>query len=318
VSAGPVRSAERLLRCYPPGWRARYGAEFAALLEADIAERPRCWRRTADVLAAAAGARARSAGVAGPGRGVDERARLGAVLAAATAFLLVGLTVWGQLAVAGRWAPAGRREVVALVVMSAAGAVVALLAAAATLPVALAAGRALLRPGSRLRAPGGCLAVAVSVLAVGCHHFAAHWPGTGGHPWEGIGSVPSGVAACVWALTVGVSSYWAHPAALGAFPRLETIWMAASLVALAAATAAAVTVLRRVELSRRVLEHVQRMAGGAARTMVLFLSGAACWVLGPGSPATAGLRPGIIDVAGLGVMAACAGVAGVSSRTTSA
>ena len=30
-------------------WRARYGEEFAELLIADISERPRSWRRTADV-----------------------------------------------------------------------------------------------------------------------------------------------------------------------------------------------------------------------------------------------------------------------------
>ena len=54
--SGPRRSAAgsgppALLRWYPRGWRARYGDEFAELLLAELAERPRGWRRTADVVA---------------------------------------------------------------------------------------------------------------------------------------------------------------------------------------------------------------------------------------------------------------------------
>src|SRR5206468_3017335 len=60
-------------------------------------------------------------------------------------------------------------------------------------------------------------------------HFGNGWPGTGGHPWARTGLVPGGVAAFCWACTLSVSSFWAHPGALAAFPAAELTWMALSL-----------------------------------------------------------------------------------------
>ena len=57
--------AVRLLRWYPASWRVRYGAEFTELLVADLAERPRCWRRTADVAVSGTLARLSQAGLGG-------------------------------------------------------------------------------------------------------------------------------------------------------------------------------------------------------------------------------------------------------------
>jgi hypothetical protein len=50
VKATPAQRAARLLRWYPPAWRARYDDEFTELLIADITERPRSWARAADVM----------------------------------------------------------------------------------------------------------------------------------------------------------------------------------------------------------------------------------------------------------------------------
>lgn len=61
----PARSAERLLRCYPAAWRARYGEEFTQLLIDDISERPRSWARTADVVRSGLLARFTGAGLTG-------------------------------------------------------------------------------------------------------------------------------------------------------------------------------------------------------------------------------------------------------------
>ena len=49
--------------------------------------------------------------------------------------------------------------------------------------------------------------------------------------------MPAGVAAFSWAATLSVSSYWAHPAALAAFPAGEIAWMAVSPLALVTAVA---------------------------------------------------------------------------------
>jgi hypothetical protein len=48
--ASPERRAGRLVRWYPKAWRRRYGEEFTELLVDDIAERPRSWHRTLDVV----------------------------------------------------------------------------------------------------------------------------------------------------------------------------------------------------------------------------------------------------------------------------
>ena len=48
------RHAGRLLRWYPRAWRERYGEEFAELLMEEWSERPRCARRTANVMASVA------------------------------------------------------------------------------------------------------------------------------------------------------------------------------------------------------------------------------------------------------------------------
>ena len=45
-----AKRAQRLLRCYPSAWRARYGQEFTQLLIDDMSERPRSMTRTADVV----------------------------------------------------------------------------------------------------------------------------------------------------------------------------------------------------------------------------------------------------------------------------
>ena len=65
-------------------------------------------------------------------------------------------------------------------------------------------------------------------MAVGGRHFGNGWPGTGGHPWAHPGPVPGGVAAFCWASTLAVSSFWAHPAALAAFPAAELAGMSAA------------------------------------------------------------------------------------------
>jgi hypothetical protein len=62
-AAAAGRRAAALLRWYPAAWRARYGDEFAELLAADLAERPRCWRRTADVVRCGLAARLGEAGL---------------------------------------------------------------------------------------------------------------------------------------------------------------------------------------------------------------------------------------------------------------
>jgi hypothetical protein len=125
--------------------------------------------------------------------------------------------------------------------------------------------------------------------------------------------VPAGVAAFSWAATLSVSSYWAHPAALAAFPAAEIAWMAVSPVALIAGIAGVTGLVRRLDLSPRILRFEARLAGSAAAVMTVFLAGAGCWVFAEGSGPGL-LHAGAIDTGGLVVMAAAVSVARRAGR----
>jgi hypothetical protein len=324
--------AARLLRWYPRAWRSRYGEEFAELLVADIEERPRSASRTADVIRGGIVARLGQAGLCGgapePGPPADTHRgpadRTGASLAAlgccAAVFAAVGGAMWSQLTTGWQWSPPGTAAVtVAMLAMSAAMLALFALAVLAVLPVAwrVAAARA-----KGMRGPSALFLAGLAVLLVGGRHFGNGWPGTGGHPWAHQGLVPGGVAAFSWASTLSVSSFWAHPAALAAFPAAELAWMALSPLAVAATVTGAAAVVRRAGqapdvLSPRLLRFETWLGRAACAAMAVFFAGACAWVapllgvggagfLGAGSIGAGGagslFRPGAIDVAGLVVL----------------
>ncbi len=117
-----------------------------------------------------------------------------------------------------------------------------------------------------------------------------------------------------WALTLSVSSFWAHPAALAAFPAAELAWMAASPLAVACAVAGAATAVRRTELSPGVLRLETRLGTAACAMMAVFLG--ACWAwVADGVPGPGNLfRAGTIDVAGVVVMTVALAAAWQAAR----
>lgn len=305
--AALARRALRLLRWYPRTWRERYGPEFTELLIAELAERPRCCRRTADVARSGLLARLAGAGLAShPLEGAGAAAAALATLASSVAaFLTLGATLWAQLTVGWQWAPPpDRRTAVAMVVMSAAMLLFALLAALALAPLGWAAVRAARRGGGRrLRGPALLAAGSAAVLILGGHHFQNGWPGTGAHWWPQQGLVPAGVAAFAWACTLPVTSYWAHPAALAAFPPAELAWLVVSPAAIAGLVAGTRSLVRRLPLTPRLVRYEAWLAAAAAAGMAAFLGAALCWVTG-GGPGPHGLfRSGTIDGVALAVMA---------------
>lgn len=319
----PAERAARLLRWYPRAWRERYGEEFTELLIADIAERPRSAVRALDVARGGIVARLGEAGLAGlplasaatadPYRQV--RASIGTLGAALAGCLAVGAAMWSQLTIAWQWtsAPAALPPTMqATLVMSAAILAFLAIAALAVLPAIYAVVRNFRRA---LLGPLLVLAVAVAVLAVGGHHFGNGWPGTGGHGENGslFPVIPAGLQAFAWALSLSVSSFWAHPAALAAIPLPELAWMAVSPVALVSATAAAVTIVRRVKISPRLLGYEIGLSGLACTIVGVFAGGCGYWVSvgrGPGL-----VHAGLIDVAGTAVIVLALAVACQAQRT---
>jgi hypothetical protein len=287
-SDGPVdarRRADRLLRWYPRMWRDRYGPEFAELLIADIAERPRSPRRSLDVARGGIRARLADAGLAGfplplatPDGGAGpmlERARqrqvsasLGSFSCALGAFLVLASALWSQLLINWQWSALvrtldqghgtspGQRLVQipgddTLLAVFATYSMLALLVLAvlAAFPVlATAAGRIGREREARLIRPAIVLVASLAVLLAGSRHFENNWLGTGGHH----ALIPSGLAAFIWALTLSVTSYWGHPALFFTLPTSERAWMAVSPFVLAVAVASATILVRRVRLSPRV------------------------------------------------------------------
>jgi hypothetical protein len=325
--------AERLLRCYPPAWRDRYGDEFTELLISDIEERPRSAARTLDVIRGGALARLADLGLGGVpvraapgGPSEDGPARrhvtaslvtLGCGLAV---FLWFGAAMWSQLTIGWEWtASAGTAPVAALATLALSVAMPALLAIAvlAALPVIVTVTRRVARRrAAGLLGPSAVLIAATAVVFVGGRHFGNGWPGTGGHG----GLVPGGVAAFEWATTLSDSSYWAHQGALFGFPAAELAWMAVSPLALIAAVASAVVLVRRIELPLPVLAFETRLAAVACPVMVVILAGCGCWVATEGRSAAGQpslFHAGLIDVVGIAVLALALAVAVQAARTAS-
>jgi len=321
--ANGAQRAERLLRWYPKTWRSRYGEEFTELLISDIGERPRSWWRTADVIRGGIVARLADAGLCGcaPGaapqaRASQARASLASLACCAAVFLGFGGAMWSQLTIGWQWSePDTAGVAVATFVTSGAMLAFAVLAVLAALPVTWSVASRLARgrpPG--LLGPSVLFLAGLAIVVAGGRHFGNGWPGTGGHPWARQGLVPGGVAAFSWASTLSVSSFWAHPGALAAFPAPELAWMAVSPLAVTCAVAGAATVVRRAELSPRILAFETRLGAAACVTMVVFLGGCCAWIAdrspGPGNL----FHAGAIDVAGAAVMTAALAVARQAAR----
>jgi hypothetical protein len=313
MSATARHRAERLLRWYPGEWRARYGEEFTELLVAELEEHPRSLRRTFDVARNGITARVAATGLAGQPleAEVSGRRSLATLAAALSMFSVVAVALWAQLTIGWQWAPpATGATSLAMVVMSVGIAAVVALCLLAIAPVAWLALRSLATRWRRLLGPSVLVIGGLVVLVLGTHHFANGWPGTRGHPWADQGIVPGGVAASAWASTLFVTSYWLHPAALSRFPGGEVAWMLVSPVATVALILGATRIVRRVDLSPRVIAYERRLGLMAAVTTAIFLTGAALWVVDGGPGPRNLFHIGSIDIVELIALAVLVLVAG--------
>ncbi len=318
----PQERAARLLRWYPKAWLRRYGAEFAELLVADIEERPASVPRALDVARAGLLARLAAAGLAqphlawqaDPGRRVQVS--LGTLSGALAACLVLAAAMWSQLAIAWEWTSPGTAtspSLRATMVMSAAVLALLLLIVLAVVPAAYAIARDF---NPRLLVPLLVLVVAVSLLAFGAHHFLYQWPGSGGHGEDGtlFRVIPAGLQAFTWSLTYWFSTCWVHR--LWLTPGLggwEIAWIAAGPLALAVAAAAAATLVRRAELSSRLIAYETRLAGVACAVTGVFLGGCGYWLHVGRSPGLA--HAGQLDIAA-GVLLALALAAAYQAQRT--
>ncbi|MGH2857302.1 MAG: hypothetical protein ACRDMJ_07430 [Solirubrobacteraceae bacterium] len=195
------RSAQRLLRCYPASWRARYGEELVALI-ADMSDGHRLsWRLRADV--AGAGAREWLLG-----RGVgDPRAGGRRVLWAWAIFILAGAILaktsehWQQaLPAAGH--PIASVAFAVLQVVAILTAVLVLAGIALAIPSAIA----FLRAGGWPQIRRWVLAAAVlTTLLVAATIGLAHWAHTLTPQARAGHDLPYAAAFLAWAALVATS-----------------------------------------------------------------------------------------------------------------
>jgi hypothetical protein len=308
----PGTSAERrarvLLRAYPSRWRARYGDEFEQLLVDDIAERPRSLARTSDVLRAGLLVRASSFGLAGEARAPLQQMRLslGALWSVLAAFLVFAIAMWSQLTIGWQWsAPSSHATATAMVVMSCSILSIVVLIVLAGVPLLWSACRAMLRGDSGALLPAILMALAGAfVIVAGSLHFGHGWPGTGGHQWANRGLVPARIGSVAWAATLWVTSYWAHPGALTAFPAGELLWMAVSPLAVLLLLAGGARTARGLPLSARTLRYEMWLGAVVGVAMAIFVTGACMWVTSGGPAPRQLFRVGAIDAVGLVVMSA--------------
>jgi len=314
--------ALRLLLWYPRCWRSRYGDEFAELLIDERAELGPSWRRTVNIAATGLRARLAAAGLAGHSVDPESAARAGLASMAicAAAAILTGAVMWSQLAIGLQWSvPADSRITQAIDLMSAAMLALAAAALLAGVPAAWAAATAAWRgQGRELIRPAIMFAGGALVMVVGGRHFASAWPGTGGHLLVHQSLIPGKIAAFGWAATMWITSYWAHPSALAAFPAPELAWMALSPAATGCLLTGVAQMLRRVQMSPRMFRYEMCVGHLALAGLAAFLSGALCWLSLSGGETGPLFLAGTIDRAGLAVLAVSVVAGAAAVRMASA
>jgi len=247
---------ERFLRWYPEPWRARYGDELTALLEDTYGpEGPMPRRARLGLVRSGLTERLRAAGVAGPLPSRDEGRRAGAVLVlCGWALFVVAGAIFGKFTdnwskgtpTAGRWLATGGYRAVVLVGLLGCGLVIG--GAAVTLPAFVR----FVRQGGWPAVRRPVVRAIVAVLAAGL--FLA-----------------GGIA---WAHRLSPSD---RNGGLVAYSVLFVIVSAVTVVALGYATAAAVVVGRRIELSSGTVGALTVCALVLGGLMVLSCVGFGVW-----------------------------------------
>jgi hypothetical protein len=284
------RSA-RLLRWYPPAWRARYGGELTALMEdtygpGDVPFRPRCsiaWAGTVE--------RARTAGLTGDASGPNDRLRAGSmlVLCAWAVFMVAGSifakftdNLYGLTPATDRGLP--NASFTAVQVAGLVGGILVLVAAGLVVPAFV-----------RLLRQGGWASLRRSVLRA------------------------LAVGGAAIALTAGLV-VWAHQLSfhdrnggLLAYGIVFVGWGVVVIAAVATSTAAAVAVGRQIDLSRRTLQVLGSLALALSLAMTVVIAGAITWWslvatsapwvmrqgIGNGLPVTSSTVPPILVLVGV-------------------
>ena len=256
------RRPDRLLRWYPPAWRARYGQELEELIAEATGGGRVPWRTRLDIARSGTRERLRASGLTGDGVPPDERSRAGSllVLCAWMTFVVAGTTVQK---LSEHWQDATPRSqqalpaaaFAALTGAAAIGSALVVLGIACAFPALLA----LVRAGG-WRDIRGVILRALAVTAV---------------------AVVSTAALVAWAHRLSARARSGHDLA---YALGFSAWSLVMLVLVVCWTIAAVSTARRLDLSARLLRVEARLAAGVCATMAVMTVATALWWAGSPTP----------------------------------
>ncbi|HEX3459356.1 MAG TPA: hypothetical protein VHT49_00510 [Acidimicrobiales bacterium] len=255
MSMGSGAMPGSMLRWYPSGWRARYGDEFAAMVEDDLGGRPPTLRYRSSIARSGLKERLRGAGLVGDSVPPSERVRGGAftVLCAFALFVIPGA---GFAKISEHWdqsIPGGHRHVLAVsfnLLASLAGAcgVAVMLGAAAVLPTFL-----------RFLRDGGWTAIRRRVLWAVASTLAT-------------GAVTGGLA--IWARHL---TYHQRNTGFGWYQLLFTAFVILFAATIATWSAAAISATRCLRLGGVQIKATGSLAVAVAVCMPIMTAAAAVW-----------------------------------------
>lgn len=290
------RRAQRLLRLYPLAWRERYGDEFIDFMEQSIADNPRNFKRTANVLLKSFVARLGDVGIVTPA--MDEstlaRAKLGTTALFATVFSVFSLFYWSYAMIAWNAGPSPSSTSVSLWTGA-----ITVFAILLTVTLALIAVSLIVRSCKRLlwnRDRGLLLPLVLvtgSAVALGndVHQFTRLIISRGGIDWAHPGWAIKQIAGAT--LSSSTITIWGPSETLGHFfSKLGILYSSAPLAVLVFAFGLAI-LIRREQSLLRATWPVRAAARALSLEMILFLASYIGWFVAGGAKTLdlVGLQP---------------------------
>lgn len=294
----PARTAARLVRLYPVGWRARYGDELQTLILDMSSPRRVPWRIRADVAGAGGRERLRAAGLGDGSPGGRVRAGAGLVLWAWALFVLAGAILqrtsehWDSALPGDHLVPTAAFDV--------------LIGAAIATSFLVLTGIALTLPAlSRLLREGGWARIRRAVLPAGLLTVI---------------TIAATVALIGWAHGLTAADRAGHD---GVYVAGFLAWAVLGGATLGAWTSAATRTAACLALGRGILRLEARLATAVAAAMVVMAAATAVWwvsvgtvaptdLTGSSGPRASALVPGV--VVAMVLMLAAVGLGGTGAR----
>jgi hypothetical protein len=306
------RRAERALRWYPAVWRDRFGEEFVALMEDDMAERQRWSRRGLNVAWKGSVARLVDFGVIGQTSDPPRQVRVGfaTTMFFGLFFLATAPNLWAAPMIA--WHTFGTQRASAIVTLTTGLLTLSLGVISITVALSLfgllgSAFWSIVRgSGRRLLVPTAAILASAAYLAVAAHLALRYVIAVGGIQWSDPGIAMKQVAGASSSVVSSVES-----AVFGRGSDTDGLVLGLSPLILLAFCIAVAVLIRRTEFSRRTNRTVRFTMKSMVVMALVFLASYLLWTLAVGDANSLPYEGGSFPFLEFGIIAFAA--AGCSS-----